>query len=94
MSSPDGGPQKQDRIQQFSNGWLDVILQGRKMAEVRGTPATQGGTWLGKKGVIAGWADICKIQVLTTKRDLKNTEQLQRVHDPDLIQYKKIHLCL
>ena len=50
VSSPDGGPQKQDRIRQFSNGWPDMILQGRKMAKVRGTPATQGGTWLGKEG--------------------------------------------
>ena len=48
------------------------------MAEVRGTAAKQGGTWLGKKGVITGWADVCKIQVPTSKQDLKNAEHLHR----------------
>ena len=92
VSSPNGGPQKQDRILQFNNGWLDMILQGSKVAEVRGTAAKQGGAWLGKKGVITGWADICKIQVLASKCNLKSTEHLHRVQDPNLIHYKKIHL--
>ena len=92
VASPKGGPQEGDRILQFNNGWLDMILQGSKVAEVRGTAAKQGGTWLGKKGVITGWADICKIQVLTSKQDLKNAEHLHRVQDPGLIRDKKIHL--
>ena len=69
-----------------------MILQGSKVAEVRGTAAKQGGIWLGKTGVTPGWADTCKIQALTSKRDLKNAEHLHRVHDPSLIQYKKIRI--
>ena len=92
VASPKDGPQERDRILQFNHDWLDMLLQGKKVAEVRGTAAKQGGTWLGKKGVITGWADICKIQVLTNKEDLKMAEHLHGIQDPGLVRYKKIHL--
>ena len=85
-------PREHDRILQFGDHWLEKILDGSKVAEVRGSSTKLGGAWLGRKGVITGWANIFHVQRLATKEDLKSHEHLHQVFDPALVNYKNTYL--
>ena len=93
-ASPDMAPRQQlpsaeqlaprpgDRILRFRRCWLDMVLSGRKTAEIRFGATTPGGAWLGCEGRVWGRVHIGDPVHLLSLDDMRARYDDHRVDVP------------
>ena len=92
VEHPERGPVEKQRILQLREVWLNKILSNNKRAEIRGSPAKLGGTWLGRAGAVYGFAEIVKIEQANSIEEFNALESMHRIPQAMSLPYKKTYI--
>ena len=85
-------PVEKQRILQLREVWLNKILSNNKRAEIRGSPAKLGGTWLGRAGAVYGFAEIVKIEQANSIEEFNALESMHQIPQAMSLPYKKTYI--
>lgn len=92
VEHPERGPVEKQRILQLREVWLNKILSNNKRAEIRGSPAKLGGTWVGRAGAVYGFAEIVKIEQANSIEEFNALESMHQIPQAMSLPYKKTYI--